>query len=884
LFTVLLALGLVLALGGTILMARRAQAQGPGGVLSPQAPLGTGFTYQGRLIQNGSPVSDTCDFQFTLYGSSGGADQIGAAQAKSSVPVSDGYFTVSDLDFGSSAFTGDARWLAIAVDCGSGSTTLTPRVALTAAPYALYALSAPWSGLTNRPAGLDDGDDDTTYTAGTGLDLTGTEFSADTTYLQRRVSGTCGVDNAIRVINPDGSVVCQSVSGGAGDITAVYAGAGLTGGGETGAVTLTVATTYRLPQSCSNGQVAKWNPGAGQWECGNDQTGAGGDFWSLTGNAGTNPGVNFLGTTDNVSLTLAVNGATALRLEPTAGTPNIIGGYSGNNVSNSATEATIAGGGDSWNPNVVSGSAGAIGGGAGNGAASYATVGGGYGNTADSFGVVGGGDGNTTGSYAIVGGGQSNTASGQSSTIGGGGYINVTGRAATVAGGSHITATGDYAAVGGGYFNTASGHAATIGGGGAYWFGSPFPNTASGDWSTIGGGIDNTASGSDSTVGGGASNTASGSDSTVGGGAGNTASGTDATVGGGTDNAASGLFATIGGGEYISVTGNYATVGGGGYNVASGHSAVVAGGGGEDPIVQRLLPNTASGMLSVIGGGGLNTASVGYATISGGEENTAGGWAATIGGGASNLVTSSWGTIGGGRNITVTGDYAVVGGGSGNSASGDYATIGGGYLHTASGDYATVGGGWANIASGGNAAVCGGYGNEASGDQAAVCGGYNNEASGDFATVFGGHSAEASHFGEVAHASGSFGEAGDAQGSFYVLRGTTYNDTPTELFLDGGSQRLIVDGRTMTFDILVVARTDIPWSAGFTAQGVIEGWGAGLVGFVVGTPVITMLGDDIGGTAFNVYAENSALVLKVTGPSDKTVRWVATVRTAEVGW
>jgi len=55
---------------------------------------------------------------------------------KPSKEVSDGYFTVQ-LDFGSGVFTGDARWLEIAVDCGSGATALGPRQELTAAPYAL---------------------------------------------------------------------------------------------------------------------------------------------------------------------------------------------------------------------------------------------------------------------------------------------------------------------------------------------------------------------------------------------------------------------------------------------------------------------------------------------------------------------------------------------------------------------------------------------------------------------------------------------------------------------------------------------------------------------------------------------------------------------------
>ena len=54
-------------------------------------------------------------------------------------------------------------------------------------------------------------DEDTTYTAGTGLDLDKTTFSADTTYLQRRVIGDCGAGNSIRVINADGTVSCDAI-------------------------------------------------------------------------------------------------------------------------------------------------------------------------------------------------------------------------------------------------------------------------------------------------------------------------------------------------------------------------------------------------------------------------------------------------------------------------------------------------------------------------------------------------------------------------------------------------------------------------------------------------------------------------------------------------
>ncbi len=168
-FKSLLALVLVLALGSGTMMARQTLAQGPIGITGAASTLsvnlGTGFTYQGRLNDASGPVDGTCDLTFKLYDEAGtgtpptGGTLLGTV-TKLSEEVSAGYFTVQ-LDFGDSAFTGDARWLEIAVDCGSGATTLSPRQELAAAPYALYATSAPWSGLNDVPAGFADNTDNT---------------------------------------------------------------------------------------------------------------------------------------------------------------------------------------------------------------------------------------------------------------------------------------------------------------------------------------------------------------------------------------------------------------------------------------------------------------------------------------------------------------------------------------------------------------------------------------------------------------------------------------------------------------------------------------------------------------------------------------------------
>jgi len=176
-----------------------------------------------------------------------------------------------------------------------------------------------------------------------------------------------------------------------------------------------------------------------------------GSYWALAGNAGTDPSVDFIGTSDANALELKVNSSRALRIEPTTSTPNLVGGYMSNAVTADVRGAFIGGGG---NPDD-------------SGSRKFNTV-------TDDFGAVGGGVGNRAGNgdtvldnakHATVGGGQYNEASGSIATVGGGWYNRATYERTTIGGGWNNLASNHASTVGGGRDNTASGAVATVPGG-----------------------------------------------------------------------------------------------------------------------------------------------------------------------------------------------------------------------------------------------------------------------------------------------------------------------------------------------------------------------------------------------------------------------------------
>lgn len=264
----------------------------------------------------------------------------------------------------------------------------------------------------------------------------------DSSQVQRRIGGECAAGSALRLVTEDGSVVCQA-----------------------------------LPDT--------------------------GLLWSRSGNAGTDPANDFLGTTDQAGFEIRTAGSRHLRLEPSLeqldGEPvsaNLLAGSSSNYIAPGVRAGTVSGGGvpADWpdaglpGPNRVYWDFGTVGGGINNQAGEpsnefnprrAATVAGGWGNTA-------------SGHQSTVGGGFANTASGWGATIAGGTYNAAPGQFSSVTGGSYNVAAANVAAVLGGQSNQATGGASAIAGGNN--------NLASGGGSAIIGSQQSTASGGNSMV------------------------------------------------------------------------------------------------------------------------------------------------------------------------------------------------------------------------------------------------------------------------------------------------------------------------------------------------------------------------------------------------
>lgn len=547
------------------------------------APLGTAFTYQGRLYEGSVPASGEYVFQFGLFTSLEGGVNLGTFPPSGPaliVPVTNGLFTTT-LDFGASAFRGEARWLQVAVRTNDPASTemtpLLPRQELKPVPYALHAFSATeathatnadlaakvaWGigSLIGMPAGFADGvDNDTTYTAGLGLSLSGTTFGVNPAFGDGRywtLAGNSGTDPNAQFL---GTIDDRSLTMRVNSRTALR-------------------LYPALPTANVIGGDAANQFGAGRW------------------------GV-------------------------------FIGGGSSNNAA--GIFSTIGGGVYNTASDYAS-----VGGGTGNRAASqHAVVAGGANNQATGIqSTVGGGFANgASATYASVGGGFGNEASGQDSVVAGGSGNAATAGQSTVGGGSRNLVTASQSTVGGGVDNRAGGQDAVVAGGSG--------NNATAGQSTVGGGRRNTVTAGQGTVSGGADNNVSGATATIAGGQANTNRANYGAVGGGFQNRleAGAVDGVVAGGSHHLLRGHSGVIGGGSSNTNLSATATIAG-GDRNVINTNASAATISGGLGnhiapVDYGPAIGVANPHFAAIAGGWDNRINGAeGASILGGLHNVI------------------------------------------------------------------------------------------------------------------------------------------------------------------------------------------------------------------------------------------------------
>jgi hypothetical protein len=495
-----------------------------------QTPVGTGFSYQGQLVRDGAPVSDTCSFTATLFDAATGGAQVGSSQTLNAIPVTGSLFTLN-LDFGTNVFTGPARYLELGVRCSddTATNTLAGRARIDAVPYAQFAESA---------------------------------VSAQTA--QSAVS-------AVSAQSAQTAAFAQEVDPAFTDARYWRQG----GNAASNPAVLGTTNPFSLTFVVSNTTALRLFPNA--------------TAPSLIGGALTNQL-----TPANLSGVVIAGGAghTASSSYATisGGENNTASSFAstvsgGSNNTASSAQSTVSGG----LGNTASGYVSVVGGGINNTTSSaWSTLGGGQNNQNSSTnGTISGGANNTAGggTGATVGGGSNNTASAADSTVTGGYQNTASGTAGTVGGGSNNTASGPYTTISGGSTNSASGQYSIVGGGNA--------NSASADYATVAGGQENTANSMGATVaggqnnqatsfaafvGGGENNQAASSRSVIAGGQNNQATSFATFVGGGQNNQAAGVLSVIAGGEN-NQTGIYASsVGGGNGNTASGPLSTIPGG------------------------------------------------------------------------------------------------------------------------------------------------------------------------------------------------------------------------------------------------------------------------------------------------------------------
>jgi len=449
------------------------------------------------------------------------------------------------------------------------------------------------------------------------------------------------------------------------------------------------------------------------------------------------------------------------------------------------------------------------------------------------------------------------------------------------------------------------------------------------DWQTNRGNANQVASAQFSTVSGGSSNRVSSYGGFVGGGESNLVSSYDSVAVAGASNQATGGYSFVGGGLNNYSTGSNSVSVGGYFNTASGFNGFV--GGGERNSTTSSAAVTTQATTTVTSGSTAVTLSGSNAAIKVGQLiNGTGitgypnltyvaaisGTSLTLSQAASGSSTSTLsfytphGVVVGGGNNQASGSYSFIGGGGDagtaanrNVASGDWSVVSGGAKNLASGVGSFVGGGGfygsgfaGNTASGGGASVVGGFGNFSGGYASFVGGGDTNSANSFASSILGGRngttrsivgaSAFPACYQPVANAPGI------SQAGLLLLGRQTTDATATVLCSDtspaGTTNQVILPNNSAYYfsGSVVAGVTGAGNTSSWEFKGTIKRGANAASTALVGTPVLNLIGQDSGASAWVVAltadTTNGGLAVTVTGQASTTIRWVAKIETTEM--
>ena len=302
-----------------------AGADAPQGSAAAQTPVGTAFTYQGRLLYDGTPIDgETCQMYFGLWDAASGGNVIGTGEERL-VTFEDGYFSV-ELDFGEDVFQGEPRWMEVGVRCPPVQGPLVwleGRIPLNPVPYAQSL----------RPGAVIRGDGTTL------IEVENSNTENGSVAIKGVMSGTVGATDAIAGFNNSldegssgvygrgGYYGVHGVSNGSGGAAGVY-------GDNTGTGIGVKATSWSGPglyASSVTGVAAKFE------NLGNEPT------VIIVNTAGTAPPLQVTGLKgSSFTATGGANGTAAIRGEASASEGTVYGVY-GESRSSSGNASGVKG-------------------------------------------------------------------------------------------------------------------------------------------------------------------------------------------------------------------------------------------------------------------------------------------------------------------------------------------------------------------------------------------------------------------------------------------------------------------------------------------------------------------------------------------------------------